>query len=57
MKEQIILDSREAEEIAEDFEGWAEVYESDPGSDGHPWAETMLKHARLLRDKLAGRIE
>ncbi len=56
MKDTIQLSCKEAEEIAQDFEQWAEVLESDPGG-GHPWIEDFLRHARTLRDKLAGRVE
>jgi hypothetical protein len=56
MKEQITLTRHEAEEIAGDLDGWAQVLESDPGGE-HPWIEEMVRHARLLRDKMLVRVE
>lgn len=58
MTEQSKLDRKDAETLAEDLEGWAEMLEAEAGDDGeHPWAEDMQRHARMLRDKLLARIE
>jgi len=54
VKDQITLSRHEAEEVANDLDGWATVLDSEGE---HPWCEDMLRHARMLRDKLLGRIE
>ena len=53
MKEKITIDSRDAEALIQDLEGWAETLESEGE---HPWVEDMQRHARMLRDKLLGRV-
>jgi len=55
MKETITLSRREAEEMAFDLTCWAEVLEGDNALT--EWQDDMQRHAQLLRDKLAGRIE
>lgn len=55
MKESITLVRKEAETIMQDLQDWAEILEM--GTECDPWCETMFEHARLIRDKLAGRID
>ncbi len=54
MKEQITLSRKEAELLTQDLAAWATVLEGDGVE---TWPEEMYKHARILEDKLAGRIE
>lgn len=57
MKQSITLSDKDAETLIADLNGWAETLASDPGGYEHPWVEEMMAHARMLTDKLAGRIE
>jgi len=56
MIERITLTRAEADDLALDLASWAESMECD-GEGDHPWVDQMQRHARMLTDKLAGRIE
>ncbi len=51
MKQSIQLDRQDAEELADTLETFADACGDEN------WERELSQHARMIRDKLAGRIE